>query len=278
MKGLFLFFVLAYSHTPILLKNVQVLTMHQNQLTTARRGAPVKQMECVGGTCDTAHHPRVIQCYNQGTNDQGEVQWACKAELPKHCHLGTTTVSCEGYSSPEDDYVLAGSCGVEYTLHCSQENALRIDSMPVTSKDTVPVLLLALFVISTCMFILWFMCCCCCCCTSSRSADMQPASHHHYVTRSHTRVVEVEDEPVVVQRRRRAPVVVDTSRSTYDSGPGFWTGYAMGRTSSHHHHHYSAPAATHHHYSAPVATHHYTSAPDTTTHHTSTGYGGTKKR
>ncbi len=31
--------------------------------------------------------------------------------------LGSTTVSCEGYDHPDDPYVLAGSCAVEYTMH-----------------------------------------------------------------------------------------------------------------------------------------------------------------
>lgn len=273
MKGFFTLltlFALVHGHTPVLLKNVRVLTMHKDRLTTARRGAPVQQMECVGGTCSTPHHPQVIQCYNQGTDDKGEVQWACKAELHKTCHLGTTTVSCEGFTSPEDDYVLAGSCGVEYTIHC-----LQAPSTPVTTTKPVQPEALAIFLILT--GIVMTVIVVTMCCTTSSSVDMhpiRPAYHHHYATRSRTRVVEVEDdpEPVVVHRRRRAPVVVES----YDSGPGFWTGYAMGSSSSHHHHHYSSSPTTH---STPVTSHYQSSTPVKEPEtHVSTGYGGTKKR
>jgi hypothetical protein len=30
-------------------------------------------------------------------------------------------VACEGYDYPEDPYILAGSCGLEYTLELTQQ-------------------------------------------------------------------------------------------------------------------------------------------------------------
>ncbi len=31
------------------------------------------------------------------------------------------SVACEGYDYPEDPYILAGSCGLEYTLELTQQ-------------------------------------------------------------------------------------------------------------------------------------------------------------
>lgn len=35
--------------------------------------------------------------------------------------FGATTVTCEGYNHPDDPNVLAGSCGVEYTLYLTNK-------------------------------------------------------------------------------------------------------------------------------------------------------------
>jgi len=35
--------------------------------------------------------------------------------------LGSVSVACEGYDYPEDPYILAGSCGLEYTLELTQQ-------------------------------------------------------------------------------------------------------------------------------------------------------------
>ncbi|XP_023573370.1 store-operated calcium entry-associated regulatory factor [Octodon degus] len=43
-------------------------------------------------------------------------QWECKTDLDIACRFGKTVVSCEGYDSSEDQYVLRGSCGLEYNL------------------------------------------------------------------------------------------------------------------------------------------------------------------
>lgn len=43
-------------------------------------------------------------------------QWECKTDLDIAYKFGKTVVSCEGYESSEDQYVLRGSCGLEYNL------------------------------------------------------------------------------------------------------------------------------------------------------------------
>ncbi|TVY37241.1 Store-operated calcium entry-associated regulatory factor [Lachnellula subtilissima] len=58
-----------------------------------------------------------MRCTNAGADYNTEdIQWSCSASLPADFKLGSTDVICEGYSSPDDDYVLKGSCGVEYRL------------------------------------------------------------------------------------------------------------------------------------------------------------------
>jgi len=52
---------------------------------------------------------QVMQCKNMGGEyDREDVQWSCTAELPDEFKLGRTEVVCEGYSSPDDAYVLKG--------------------------------------------------------------------------------------------------------------------------------------------------------------------------
>lgn len=43
-------------------------------------------------------------------------QWECKTDLDIAYKFGKTVVSCEGYESSEDQYILRGSCGLEYNL------------------------------------------------------------------------------------------------------------------------------------------------------------------
>ena len=37
------------------------------------------------------------------------------------CRFGKVEVICEGYDCPEDEFTLAGSCGLEYTLDLTRE-------------------------------------------------------------------------------------------------------------------------------------------------------------
>ncbi|XP_062069271.1 store-operated calcium entry-associated regulatory factor [Lepus europaeus] len=100
----------------VLLRDVKALTLHYDRYTTSRRLEPIPQLKCVGGTagCD-AYTPKVIQCQNKGW-DGYDVQWECKTDLDVAYKFGKTVVSCEGYESSEDQYVLRGSCGLEYNL------------------------------------------------------------------------------------------------------------------------------------------------------------------
>ncbi|KAI2804583.1 Store-operated calcium entry-associated regulatory factor [Blomia tropicalis] len=96
------------------LEKVQTLTLNADQWTTGRRSSPLKQLKCIGGYCSRARVTNA-QCYNRGF-DGRDVQWECKAEMPTNYKFGKIEVICEGYDHPDDEYVLVGSCGLEYTI------------------------------------------------------------------------------------------------------------------------------------------------------------------
>uniref|UniRef100_A0A914CRI5 Store-operated calcium entry-associated regulatory factor n=1 Tax=Acrobeloides nanus TaxID=290746 RepID=A0A914CRI5_9BILA len=98
-----------------LLRDVQTLTLYRGQYTTGRRSSPVPQLQCIGGTAAGKYSPKSVQCYNRGF-DGRDVQWECKAEMSDDFQFGRISVTCEGYDYPEDPYILAGSCGLEYEL------------------------------------------------------------------------------------------------------------------------------------------------------------------
>ncbi|KAE8353535.1 hypothetical protein BDV28DRAFT_132919 [Aspergillus coremiiformis] len=103
----------------ILLSRVQMLTLHGNRFTTARRVDPIPQLTCTGPSqriCDM-YPIDVMRCTNAGYDyDEEDVQWTCTASLPQEFKLGSTDVVCEGYRNADDKWVLKGSCGVEYRL------------------------------------------------------------------------------------------------------------------------------------------------------------------
>ena len=101
----------------VLLSKVRSLTLHSDKLTTGRRSSPIKQLICIGGNGRGKYEVDVMQCNNSGSEyDAEDIQWTCQASLPPEFKLGSTDVICEGYDSPDDPYVLKGSCGVEYRL------------------------------------------------------------------------------------------------------------------------------------------------------------------
>ncbi|XP_022087883.1 store-operated calcium entry-associated regulatory factor-like isoform X2 [Acanthaster planci] len=105
----------------ILLDDVKVLTLYDSKMTRGRRSSPVPQLKCVGGSAGcSAFRPQVVQCYNRGS-DGYDIQWECKTDMDNSYRFGQIEVTCEGYNSPDDEYVLKGSCGLEYTLDLTKE-------------------------------------------------------------------------------------------------------------------------------------------------------------
>jgi len=71
-------------------------------------------MNCLGPLCDM-HQPKTIRCDNVGGKGL-DVKWNCAANLPDYLSIGHTKIECEGFSRPQDEYVLRGSCTIEYSL------------------------------------------------------------------------------------------------------------------------------------------------------------------
>jgi hypothetical protein len=73
----------------------------------------------VGNYCDD-FTPSSVLCRNAGS-DGLDAQWKCEADLPTEYRFDSIDVNCEGYAYPDDPYILAGSCGLEYSLTRSGE-------------------------------------------------------------------------------------------------------------------------------------------------------------
>ena len=109
----------------ILLSNVKTLTLRKDLKTSHRRVSAIPQLKCTGGVCDL-YQVDVLRCKNQGSDyDAENIQWTCTASLPAEFKLGMTDVICEGFASPDDPYVLKGSCGVEYRLLLTEQGEQR---------------------------------------------------------------------------------------------------------------------------------------------------------
>ncbi|KAL1590724.1 hypothetical protein WHR41_00692 [Cladosporium halotolerans] len=112
--------------SPILLSSIKALTLRSASLTTSRRTPPIPQLTCVGGSACALHTIDVMRCTNAGSEyGKEDVQWTCRAELPEEFRLGSTEVVCEGFEGPEDEWVLKGSCGVEYRLVLTERGRER---------------------------------------------------------------------------------------------------------------------------------------------------------
>lgn len=112
----------------IKLSDVQSLTLHgKGEMTNHRRVGAIPQLRCISRKpiCDL-YQIDVMRCTNQGSSwGEEDIQWSCVASLPEELKLGGTDVICEGYSSPDDPYVLKGSCGVEYTVALTSKGEKR---------------------------------------------------------------------------------------------------------------------------------------------------------
>ena len=111
---------MAMAHTSIPIKDVEVLTLQADKMTTGRRASPVLQQVCTGPRYLCKNRPETIQCSNTGW-DGLDANWECKGELENGVKFGKLNVQCEGYEYPDDPNILAGSCGLEYTLYTTSD-------------------------------------------------------------------------------------------------------------------------------------------------------------
>ena len=94
--------------------DITSLTLINDELTVANRISPRPQVVCHGDAC-AKHAPRTVRCGNAGF-DGLSVQWSCTADMDERLRFGKVEVTCEGFEKPGDEFVLAGSCAVEYEL------------------------------------------------------------------------------------------------------------------------------------------------------------------
>ncbi|OTF79830.1 DUF1183 domain containing protein, partial [Euroglyphus maynei] len=107
--------VMSADNDRIKLKDIQTLTLYSDRWTKSRRTSPIQQLTCVGGGQCNRINIQSAQCYNRGSDGQS-IQWECKADMPSRYKFGQLEMSCEGYDSADDEYILAGSCGLRYTI------------------------------------------------------------------------------------------------------------------------------------------------------------------
>lgn len=103
----------------ILFKNVKTLVFQRHKRTTARRTHSIPQLSCVGGTAGCKlFTPNEVHCdmLNYNHKEKSKIQWSCRADMSDKVRFNHVDVICEGYDYPEDDYILLGSCGLEFTL------------------------------------------------------------------------------------------------------------------------------------------------------------------
>ena len=143
----------------VLLSSISSLTLRAGKQTSARRSSPIPQAVCVGPpeVC-RLYTVDAIRCTNAGSDyDEENVQWTCTAALPEEFKFGSTDVSCEGYASSDDPYVLKGSCGVEYRLVLTEKGEEKYGKYVSknektgeageTTSDLVKALFLIIFIV-----------------------------------------------------------------------------------------------------------------------------------
>ena len=107
------------------LSEISTLLFSKDQSATGHRST-VPQLECVGGDAKDYYTPDSITCKNLGTHGAGDLSWSCSAQLPIDFKLGSTDVTCEGWSGNGDrTHITQGSCGLRYTLWLTDEGELK---------------------------------------------------------------------------------------------------------------------------------------------------------
>lgn len=105
-----------YNKHRILEREIEALTFHHGAITTGRRLPGVLALQCIPNHEWNCHEPiESVQCQNKGW-DGLAISWRCEATMPVNFTFKRTEVSCEGWENFQDEYILAGSCGLKYEL------------------------------------------------------------------------------------------------------------------------------------------------------------------
>jgi hypothetical protein len=212
--------VASKSPDKVRLTEIDVLTFVRGKQTTARRSSALPQLKCVKGACDAKHQPATVQCRNVGT-DGSDVNWKCEADLGTDFKFGQLEVSCEGYASSSDEFVLVGSCGLEYELIArdpAQRNTVG-DASPSSDVGTLIMLVAVGFFVLVC------------CCRS----PSKPAGDAPYVAPRYGGV-RSPDDPPPYSAAASQPVYSSSSGSSLPSALSLASagaaGFALGRATA----------------------------------------------
>ncbi|SPR01377.1 unnamed protein product (mitochondrion) [Plasmodiophora brassicae] len=211
--------VVAGAADKVRLRDVSVLTFHTSKMTKGRRASPIPQLTC-RGSCK--YRPDTVQCRNVGW-DGSDVQWECYADMPSSYRFGVVEVSCEGYSYPDDSFVLAGSCGLTYEVVSAGDSTRRPDRYGRdTSKDAWAATLIQWAVFALVAYFIWTSCC------SGRGRERHSGDGGGWGG-GHP----PHDPPPYSAFERPAPSCdtppsYSTSSSSRSSGPGFFSGMGLG--------------------------------------------------
>lgn len=120
------------------MSDINAVTFTSGYRTRSRRGETYPQMQLDRHTPRAIRRasPSSIQCYQQAYNAfNGESHWECVADLPRGVKLGNFHISCEGYDYPGDEFVLDGSCAINYRLERAKSSYKYSSSFtPITEK------------------------------------------------------------------------------------------------------------------------------------------------
>jgi hypothetical protein len=107
--------IFAYWCSPTCFKmsEAKVLTFYQGSSATNSKGQNFPHIYCAeGNACSDVGKIKSVQCFNQGTDYTGKVNWRCETNLVgDDISVDYANPTCEGYSSQNDnEFGYTGSC------------------------------------------------------------------------------------------------------------------------------------------------------------------------
>jgi hypothetical protein len=265
---------------------VQSITLTDGQYTSHRRVSPVPQLSLVGGDAQrSGYRPRVVQCVNKGS-DGNTINWKCEADMDEKYQFGRLNVQCEGYRYSGDEWVLKGSCGLEYELNYTpkahRRDRQRYNQVPTythTGDDSSGSPFFLTIIVLVIIIVVVYKCC------LSGGATNEPTYTQTTSTQRPSGMYPNASAPPYnpdyVDDR---PKTYTTTHTTHqDNQPGFWTGAAVGGAMGYGLGRATAPTHTQTHYEHQPSyrTSHstrYDNDDDDSTSRTTTGFATTSSR
>jgi len=133
-----------YHYERVYLPGAGSLTFTKNKVTSYRLSSPVPKLTCIPAenihdfyfslyVCEK-YGPSVVQCKNTGLDDDDQPIWKCEGDMIDLFSFGQTTISCEGFEGPNDPYILADSCSLEYKLILSDKGHRHFSKKPALPR------------------------------------------------------------------------------------------------------------------------------------------------